>query len=211
MSSGGDNVDASGYAHKTSKSGHHHPYLRPTVLRELAGRNRIFDLGCGNGSFASVLNQYGFDVTGVDPSLEEIAEARKAYPSLKLHSGSAYDNLAALYGEFDAMISLEVIEHIYDPRSYARTLFSLVKPEGIAIVSTPYHGYIKNVAIALSGAWDRHHTVLWPHGHIKFWSIATLSTLLSEAGFIQLRFERIGRIIPSLAKSMVAVASTPLD
>jgi len=76
---------------------------------------------------------------------------------------------------------------------------------GGAIVSTPYHGYLKNLALAVTGKMDAHFTALWDHGHIKFWSIPTLTTLLTEAGFENVRFRRVGRI-PALAKSMIAVA-----
>jgi 2-polyprenyl-6-hydroxyphenyl methylase/3-demethylubiquinone-9 3-methyltransferase len=44
---------------------------------------------------------------------------------------------------------------------------------------------------------DRHFTALWDHGHINFWSMATLGELPQEAGFLDLRFERVvveGRI-----------------
>ena len=76
---------------------------------------------------------------------------------------------------------------------------------GTAILSTPYHGYWKNLALALSGQMDRHFTALWDHGHIKFWSMKTLALLLEEAGFRDIRFARVGRI-PALAKAMIAVA-----
>ncbi|GGC23871.1 hypothetical protein GCM10011363_45530 [Marivita lacus] len=105
-------------------------------------------------------------------------------------------------------ISLEVVEHIYAPRDYARTLFDPVEPGGNAIVSTPYHGYLKNLAPALTGKMDRHFTAGWDHGHIKFWSIATLTQLLTEAGFEHIRFRRVGRV-PQLAKSMIAIARKP--
>jgi len=62
--------------------------------------------------------------------------------------------------------------------------------------------------MALSGKMDAHFTALWDHGHIKFWSIRTLSILLEEVGFRDLQFERVGRI-PPLAKSMIAVAQRP--
>ncbi len=59
--------------------------------------------------------------------------------------------------------------------------------------------------MALSGKLDKHFTALWDHGHIKFWSMNTLTILLEEAGFRDIRFERVGRI-PPLAKAMIAVA-----
>ena len=147
-------------------------------------------------------------MTGVDPSVEGIQEANAAYPMLKLNNGSAYDDLAAQYGLFSALLSLEVIEHVYAPRLYAKTSFELLQPGGLAIISTPYHGYWKNLVMALTGKMDAHFTVLWDHGHIKFWSMKTLSALLTEAGFVDIRFKRVGRI-PVLAKSMIAIARKP--
>ncbi|MGI2323701.1 MULTISPECIES: hypothetical protein [unclassified Methylococcus] len=60
----------------------------------------------------------------------------------------------------------------------------------------------------MSGKMDAHFTALWDHGHIKFWSMKTLSFLLEEAGFRDIRFERVGRV-PALAKAMIAVARRP--
>lgn len=188
-------------------------YLLPAVLRILAGegesaKTSIFDLGCGNGATAEILQRHGYEVVGVDPSTSGIREAHRAYPNLQLFVGSAYDNLAARFGRFQVVLSLEVVEHVYYPRKFAATLFSLVRPGGLAIVSTPYHGYLKNVGMALSGKLDSHFTALWDEGHIKFWSILTLKELLIEAGFSGLSFQRVGRI-PVFAKSMIAVARRP--
>lgn len=209
-----DTLDISGYKYVDAGLNQSHNYLLPTIIRlldELASPEdgcRLFELGCGNGSVAHELAQRGWDVTGVDPSMEGIAQAQREHSELKLHSGSAYDDLAGQYGQFPAVLSLEVVEHVYFPRQYAATLFSLVEAGGTAIISTPYHGYWKNLAMALAGKLDQHFTALWDHGHIKFWSMRTLSILLEEAGFHDIRFERVGRI-PALAKSMIAIARRP--
>jgi 2-polyprenyl-6-hydroxyphenyl methylase/3-demethylubiquinone-9 3-methyltransferase len=203
-------LDARGYAHGTSGLGGHHDYLLPSVRRHLAilKDRRVFDLGCGNGSVAHALSVSGYDVTGVDPSEDGVRLARETYPGLRVEAASAYDDLAAVYGRFPVVLSLEVVEHVYSPRSYAKTLFDLVEPGGIALVSTPYHGYLKNLALAFSGKMDAHFTALWDHGHIKFWSIKTLGLLLRETGFSDVSFERLGRV-PPLAKSMMAIARKP--
>ncbi len=213
-----DPADASGYRWKSAELAHSATYLLRTVAQEAerfrsdpgcaSEPARLFDLGCGNGSIADALARRGWDVTGVDPSKEGIAQARLHYPHSKLYEGSSDEDLVGRFGHFPVVISLEVIEHVYLPRRHAAALFSLVEAGGIAIVSTPYHGYWKNLALALSGRMDAHFTALWDHGHIKFWSVKTLDQLLREAGFIDIRFFRLGRI-PSLAKSMVAVASKP--
>jgi 2-polyprenyl-6-hydroxyphenyl methylase/3-demethylubiquinone-9 3-methyltransferase len=164
----------------------------------------VFDLGCGNGATAHVLTAEGWEVAGVDPSQEGVAYACAS--GLDLRVGSAYDDLATEFGRWPFVLCLEVIEHVYYPHRVARTLFDLCDPGALAIVSTPYHGYWKNLALSLvPGAWDRHHHPLSDHGHIKFWSERTLRALLLQAGFKDVRFNRPGRI-PALAKSMIAVA-----
>lgn len=208
-------ANITGYRYNSGEAGHHHAYLLPAVFRVLDDLNlpithqRLFDLGCGNGSVANALTLHGWEVAGVDPSVEGIAQANASYPDLKLSTGSAYDDLSSKFGQFPVVLSLEVVEHVYDPRNYARTLFGLVSGGGITIISTPYHGYWKNMALALSGKMDSHFTALWDHGHIKFWSFKTLRQLLTEAGFVDIEFLRVGRF-PILAKSMIAVARKPV-
>jgi 2-polyprenyl-3-methyl-5-hydroxy-6-metoxy-1,4-benzoquinol methylase len=209
-----NDAEIDGYGYDNADLGQSHNYLLPAVrqllgsLRVTPAKQRLFELGSGNGSVANALTQLGWAVTGVDSSIEGTAQDQAAYPELKLSIGSAYDDLAAQYGQFPVVLSLEVIEHVYAPRAYIRTVFDLLDSGGTAIISTPYHGYWKNLALALTGKMDAHFTALWDNGHIKFWSIRTLDELLHEAGFVDIRFERVGRV-PALAKSMIAIARKP--
>jgi len=199
----------SGYRYDDNKLNASHDYLLPAATAILANQfpscQRIFELGCGNGSVAKAFSTLGIEVTGVDASEEGIAQAHQAYPDLNLNLGSAYDDLKNQYGQFPVVISLEVIEHLYFPRKFAKTIYSLLEDGGTAIISTPYHGYWKNLAMALTGTMDAHFTALWDFGHIKFWSIKTLRILLQETGFQDISFMRVGRI-PILAKSMIVIA-----
>ena len=202
------------YVYESADHNSSHNYLLQPVIRLLGELStasadmRLFEVGCGNGSVASAVTSRGWAVTGVDPSSQGIQHAQQVYLNISLFQGSAYDDLASQFGQFPVVLSLEVVEHVYDPRLYAATVFSLLESGGTAIISTPYHGYWKNLVMALSGKMDGHFTALWDHGHIKFWSIKTLSALLSEAGFVDIRFERVGRI-SALAKSMIAIARKP--
>lgn len=204
-------MDRIEYEYANPEPGHTKSYLWPAVIesvRACLSGGRVFDLGCGNGAFAAELARLGYRVSGVDTSRSGIAVARSAHPDLDLHLGSAYDDLAARFGTFPVVVSLEVIEHLYDPRSFAISLYDLLQPGGTAIVSTPYHGYLKNLILAATGKLDAHFTALWDHGHIKFWSMRTLRKLLRGAGFADVRFRRVGRV-PPLAKSMIAIARKP--
>jgi 2-polyprenyl-6-hydroxyphenyl methylase/3-demethylubiquinone-9 3-methyltransferase len=184
-------------------------YLWPPVLRELRrfvpSPQAVFELGCGNGSAARMLASEGYSVTGVDPS-ESGIEIAKCHENahLTFEVGSTADDLAARFGQFPVVISLEVIEHCPSAREFMHSFASLLAPGGVGLISTPYHGYLKNLAVVALGGFDRHFNPLWEGGHLKFFTEATLRELFTETGFARQEFHRIGRI-PPLAKSTFAV------
>jgi len=142
------------------------PVLRDVVQQRRFVDKKAFEIGCGNGALANQLHGLGFSVTGVDLSKSGIEQARNAFPKLCLEVGSAYGDLEGKYGIFPLVYSMEVIAHCYDPRWYLRTFFDLLSEDGVGIISTPYHGYLKNLALAVTGHWDRHLNPLWDGGHI---------------------------------------------
>lgn len=187
-----------------------HSYLLSSVLRALPPPpSTILDVGCGNGFLAGQLARRGYRLTGVDWSPDGIALANKTHPNARFLVASAYDDLHAVTGEtFDVVLSTEVIEHLYEPRRLLTNARSAVRPGGLVILTTPYHGYLKNVAMALTGRLDAHFTVEWDGGHIKFFSVRTLSSMARSAGLELVRFLYAGRI-PWLWKSMILVARRP--
>lgn len=186
-----------------------HNHLFP-VLQKVLGHvdGPILDIGCGNGWVAKALLSAGYDVWGVDAAETGIQLANQHSPGrffvLDVQSGKLPAELADK--KFKTIISTEVIEHLYDPReffNFARRI--LEQAGGRLIVSTPYHGYLKNLALAVSGKMDAHHTVLWDGGHIKFFSRSALEQMLTEQDFKVTGFAGAGRL-PWLWKSMVISA-----
>lgn len=196
------------YPYRDARPNPSHAYLWPAlkdvVTQHDFPQRRAIDVGCGNGATSKVLADLGFDVLGIDSSESGIAQAKQAFPSVRFAVDSVYEDLVAKYGTFPFCISLEVVEHLYSPCALARLLFRLTEPGGLAVVSTPFHGYWKNLALAVTGRWDHHLQPLQEGGHIKFFSAEQLEKLLSDAGFQNVRILRRGRVA-SLAKSMIAV------
>lgn len=187
-----------------------HNYLFP-VIRKVLGQvdGPILDIGCGNGWVARALLAEGYDVWGVDAAETGIAQANQHSPGrffvINVQSGELPAELAGK--KFKTIISTEVIEHLYDPRNFFAFANKILLQAGGGrlIVSTPYHGYLKNLALAITGKMDDHHTVLWDGGHIKFFSRKTLDQMLKEKGFHMTDFAGAGRL-PWLWKSMVVSA-----
>lgn len=165
---------------------------------------RAIDIGCGNGNTTNLFHSLGYTVIGIDISDSGIEYAKKNFPDINFYQGSIYDDLCKKYGKFPLVLSLEVIEHCFYPRKFAKTVYDLLEPGGIAIISTPYHGYLKNLAISIFNKWDHHFSPLWDGGHIKFFSIKTLTQLLQETGYKNIHIYKAGRI-SLFAKSMIAV------
>jgi 2-polyprenyl-3-methyl-5-hydroxy-6-metoxy-1,4-benzoquinol methylase len=206
------------YGYQSASPCHVHALILPAILRLLRPvlsevshrRPRVLDVGCGNGALCGDLIAHGCDVVGIDLSMTGIEIARRAHPAGRFESLSASDGLLESLSEqpFDAVVSTEVVEHLYAPRLYARGCFEALRPGGRFVCTTPYHGYLKNLAISVCGKWDSHANPLWDGGHIKLWSQRTLSRLLAETGFRNLEFEGVGRL-PWLWMSMAVAGEKP--
>jgi 2-polyprenyl-3-methyl-5-hydroxy-6-metoxy-1,4-benzoquinol methylase len=176
----------------------HQPLYLAKVLNYLRADpsiRRVLDTGCGDGNFAASIAAGGYELHGLDLSDSgvRIAQSRNVGTFRK---GSVYDPLTAPFDSvdsFDAIIAIEVVEHLYSPRIFAKGAYDALRPGGRLIVTTPYWGYLKNVVLAITGRLDRSLTSLWDGGHIKHWSRKTLTTLMEEQGFEVIGFEGAGR------------------
>lgn len=178
------------------------------LLSELRAANAqsVLDIGCGNGALSGRLQREGFDVTGCDASASGIALAQRHFGGSAFFRHDVCEPLPPEHvGRYDAVVSIEVIEHLILPRLLIMNALQALRPGGLLIVSTPYHGYLKNLALALTGKFDEHWHPLRDFGHVKFFSPKTITQLLSEEGFRVRALRRVGRV-PVLARSMIVAA-----
>lgn len=198
------------YGWTTGEPPHSCEYLAPVVLRVLSelGARRVLDLGAGNGSLCGRIAAAGLHAVGVEYDQRGVDIARHAFPSIPFYRHAVEDDPALLLQQqsaFDTVVSTEVIEHLYSPHRLAQYAHAVLREHGHLVITTPYHGYLKNLALSVMGRWDHHHTALWHGGHIKFFSRRSLEALLRENGFEVTGFTGIGRF-RGLWKSMLVVA-----
>ena len=210
-SSDNDTMEGISYEYHAANPEPSHSYLYGSVaglLCDIPKGSKVLDLGCGNGTFISNFQDRGWSLYGSDFSPTGIDFAKRTFPQIEFFLADASaptGDILERVGQVDVILSTEVIEHLYDPRSFLRNAHTLLKPSGLIILTTPYHGYLKNLMLALTGKLDQHFTVLWDHGHIKFWSKKTLRSVLEETGFTDINFVGSGRL-PWLWKSIVVSA-----
>jgi 2-polyprenyl-3-methyl-5-hydroxy-6-metoxy-1,4-benzoquinol methylase len=192
-------------------------YIAPAVLTWLKkiSASRVLDLGSGNGHLCGQIRQAGHTAVGMEYDKAGVEISRQSHPTISFHNYGVQDDAAHLIAAengflFDAVVSTEVIEHLFSPHLLPQYAFNVLNDGGYLIVSTPYHGYLKNLLLSIFDKWDIHHWALIHGGHIKFWSKKTLSCLLTENGFDVVEFQGVGRI-PYVWKSMILVARKKSD
>src|ERR1700722_11461133 len=181
-------------------------HIAPKVMELIKKHNlrRVLDLGAGNGSLCGMIANLGCEVVGVEYDKKGCEVARGSYPRIPFYNFGVQDDPSDLMSAeepFEAVISTEVIEHLFSPHLLPLYAARTLKEHGLLIISTPYHGYLKNLALSIADKWDIHHSPLWHGGHIKFWSQKSLTQLLAQNGFSVLEFHGVGRL-PYLWMSM---------
>ncbi len=160
--------------------------LRP--LNDLS----LLDIGCGGGLVSEPLSRMGASVTGIDPGLENIeaARAHAATEGLQIdYLPLTVEDLAASNVHFDAVVCLEVVEHVPDVGAFLKTCAGLVRPGGLMILST-INRNLKSFALAIVGAeyvlgWLPRGTHQWE----RFVTPDELSRHLAGAGLDAPRFK----------------------
>lgn len=158
-----------------------------------ASQGRLLDAGCGGGRAMSLLSAAGYQVTGVDISVGALGRAQTQAAGAGVCAGALDTALPFAAGSFGTVFSCEVIEHLVDvPRALAE-MCRVLEPGGKLFLSTPYHGTLKNLALALHG-FDQHFDPAGPH--IRFFSLKSLTELLNRSGFRVTRTFCLGRFWP---------------
>ena len=125
----------------------------PAALTPLAGL-RVLDIGCGGGLVAEPMARLGADIVGIDATARNIAvaslHASRAGLAVDYRHATA-EELVADGERFDAILNLEVVEHVVAPEPFIGACARMLKPGGAMIVAT-LNRTAKAWALAIVGA-----------------------------------------------------------
>ena len=146
---------------------------------------RILDIGCGGGLLSEPMARLGADVVGADAAERNIPVAKVHAEEQGLnidYRHTTAEALAANGEQFDAVLNMEVVEHVADPLAYLTACHDLLKPGGLMTCST-LNRNAKSFAMAIVGA---EHIMRWlpkgTHDWNKFITPDELYKLLRDAG-----------------------------
>jgi 2-polyprenyl-6-hydroxyphenyl methylase / 3-demethylubiquinone-9 3-methyltransferase len=147
---------------------------------------RILDIGCGGGLLCEPMARLGATVVGADAAARNIPVARLHAEQAGLqidYRHTTAEDMAAAGEQFDAVLNMEVVEHVADPPAYLAACHALLKPGGIMICST-LNRNPKSYLMAIVGA---EQVMRWlpkgTHDWKKFITPDELYALLRGAGF----------------------------
>lgn len=147
---------------------------------------RILDIGCGGGLLCEPMARLGAEVVGADAAARNIPVARLHAEQSGLAIDYRHTTAEALAGageRFDAVLNMEVIEHVADPAAYLAACHALTRPGGLMVCST-LNRNAKSYLMAIIGA---EHVMRWlpkgTHEWSKFITPDELYALLRGAGF----------------------------
>lgn len=113
-----------------------HEVVLELVRKYLPSASRVADLAAGEGAFTVVLRDSGYDVEAVDVSDDHWKADGIPLRIADLDSEFA-DKIAREGGKFDALIAIEIIEHLENPFRFVRECSKLLRPGGVLFLTTP--------------------------------------------------------------------------
>jgi len=149
-----------------------------------SGPRRILDIGCGNGRFLALMRDFGppeWALVGID--FDADAARQCAEKGFETHVGRIED-LDPGGEALDAVIMLQLIEHVDDPAVICRRVFDLLRPGGCFIIETPNLAGV-DYRLFRHSWWGHYH---FPR-HWNLFSTASLQRLLESNGFEIVRSE----------------------
>lgn len=157
-----------------------------------AGARRILEIGCARGATGALLRtRLGARVTGLELNPDVAHQATAHLDEVIVGDFESLD----VPGQFDAVIALELFEHLQEPLGFLRKARSLLAPGGRLILSTPNVGHWAIVDDLLAGRWDYLPTGLQCVTHLRFFTRPSLEMWLQMAGFT--RYEIVPQRLPA--------------
>jgi len=143
-----------------------------------AGPRRILDVGCGEGRFLAILKEYGpkdWKLCGLDFDEAAVQKCRERGFEA---AARRVEDFTEGHGTFDAVMMLQLIEHVEDPVLIAKRVFELLKPGGYFIIETPNLDSL-DFKLFKKSYWGHFH---FPR-HWHLFSTCSLHRMLRGAGF----------------------------
>jgi len=139
-------------------------------------KGKILDIGCGYGHFITLMKNYGWTASGIEPSSRTLGYAKSK--GLVVFETTIDD---AIFPEssFDVVTAFYVLEHLFDPLSALKKILAMLRPRGVVILRVPHSTPI----VKFLDLFNIKNTLYDLPFHMYDFSPNTIRRLLEKAGF----------------------------
>jgi 2-polyprenyl-3-methyl-5-hydroxy-6-metoxy-1,4-benzoquinol methylase len=172
---------------------------RGRVFRAVPAGSRVLDVGCDTGRLGEILRrEKNCVVHGIERDAGAAAEASSRLDRVEVRP---VDSEASLVGfaDFDVVMFLDVLEHLYDPWSVLRGARSTLRSGGLILSVVPNIAHLSVVRRLLQGKFEYQEHGTMDKTHLRWFTRRSFSEALERAGFVGVRIEAIP-VIPHLGE-----------
>lgn len=173
-----------------------HEQIAERIQSDVTPGGRILDLGAGEGALSLRLSDLGFNVTAADKDENNFKCPQAKFSRINFDSPEEIAQFVSLHeNEFDAVMGVEVIEHVQDQWQYVRQLIKMAKPGGLVLITTPNtSSWISRLSFFFTGRFHQFGDGDLSYGHINPVSPWELELILKESDATQVNISPAGTL-----------------
>jgi SAM-dependent methyltransferase len=160
-------------------------YGRKEILPFLSkGMGTVLEIGCGEGATLELVKRQGYCRTtiGVEYYPEAAAKARGVVDHV-FEGDVEHLDLALAENSVDAILCLDVLEHLVEPEKMIQRIHRLLTPGGILVTSIPnVRHYSVSFRLFFLGEWEYKSAGILDRTHLRFYTKRTAIRLVESSG-----------------------------
>lgn len=167
-------------------------------------RSPVLDVGCGRGYLAEAASNC--EIHGLEPDKERAQDARKSCERVYEQDIDSFLDDHQQKAVFDAVVCIDLLEHLVSPESTLAKMRTILKPQGILVTAIPNVAHISSRIRVAKGEWRYADEGLLDRTHLRFYTYYTAIELVRSSGYEVLSvgtietFPRLVRPIKSLLR-----------
>lgn len=175
-----------------------HEQIERKILALLPLGSKILDLGAGEGALSARLSDAGYQITSADKDREGFKCEHANFTCIDFDCPDAVEKFVLLHeNEFDAVLGVEVIEHVQDQWRFVRQLLRLAKKDGLLLITTPnISSWLSRLFFFFTGRFHQFSDSDISYGHINPISPWELELILRESGADKISITPAGTLPP---------------